>query len=135
MTVRKTKKRGGDLGKNILKGKSYTFALRAVKLYKYLCRHNEYVLSKQVLRSGSAVGALVTEAEFGQSKADFISKLSIALKEANETLYWLSLLKDSEYIDEKMFQSIKPDIEELMKLLISSIKTAKQTKLKYRSIR
>jgi len=116
------------LGRNILKEKSYAFALRVVKLYKYLCRDNEYVLSKQVLRSGTAVGALVSESEFGQSKADFISKLSIALKEANETLYWLSLLKDSEYIDEKMFQSMKPDIEELIKLLVSSIKTAKQTK-------
>jgi four helix bundle protein len=91
---------------NVLKAKSYAFALRVVKLYKYLCTHKEYVLSKQVLRSGTAVGALVSEAEFGQSKADFISKLSIALKEANETLYWLSLLKDSEFIDEKKFESI-----------------------------
>jgi len=78
------------------------------------------------LRSGTAVGALVSEAEFGQSKADFISKLSIALKEANETMYWLSLLKDSEFIDEKMFKSIQPDIEELVKLLVSSINTAKR---------
>ena len=116
------------VGKNILKEKSYAFALRVVKLYRYLCEQHEYVLSKQVLRSGTAVGALVSEAEFGQSKADFISKLSIALKEANETLYWLCLLRDSEYIDEKMFQSIKPDIEELIKLLVSSIKTAKQNK-------
>ena len=111
---------------NILKTKSYSFALRIVKLYKYLCTHREFVLSKQVLRSGTAVGALVSEAEFGQSKADFISKLSIALKEANETLYWLNLLKDSNYLEEKMFQSIKPDIEELIKLLVSSIKTAKK---------
>ncbi len=111
---------------NILKTKSYAFALRVVKLYKYLCVHKEYVLSKQVLRSGTAVGALVSEAEFGQSKADFISKLSIALKEANETLYWLSLLKDSEYIDEKMLKSIQPENEELIRLLVSSIKTAKK---------
>ena len=111
---------------NILKTKSYSFALRIVKLYQYLCSHREYVMSKQVLRSGTAIGALVSEAEFGQSKADFVSKLSIALKEANETLYWLNLLKDSEYLDEKMFQSIKPDIEELVKLLVSSIKTAKR---------
>ncbi|MEA2029311.1 MAG: four helix bundle protein [Campylobacterota bacterium] len=111
---------------NILKTKSYAFALRVVKLYKYLCRHKEYVLSKQVLRSGTAVGALVSEAEFAQSKADFISKLSIALKEANETLYWLSLLKDSEYIDEKMLKSIEPDAKELIKLLVSSINTAKK---------
>jgi len=112
--------------KSILKTKSYAFALRIVKLYKYLCTNREYVLSKQVLRSGTAIGALVSEAEFGQSKADFVSKLSIALKEANETLYWLNLLKDSEYLDEKMFESIKPDIEELIKLLVSSIKTAKK---------
>ena len=114
------------MGKNILKTKSYAFALRVVKLYKYLCNHKEYVLSKQVLRSGTAVGALVSEAEFGQSKADFISKLSIGLKEANETLYWLCLLRDSEYIDEKMFKSIQPDNEELIRLLVSSIKTAKK---------
>jgi len=74
------------------------------------------------------VGALVSEAVFGQSKADFISKLSIALKEANETLYWLSFLKDAAYIDVKMFKSIEPDIEELIKLLVSSIKTAKSNK-------
>jgi four helix bundle protein len=115
---------------NVLKAKSYAFALRVVKLYKYLCAHKEYVLSKQVLRSGTAVGALVSEAEFGQSKADFISKLSIALKEANETLYWLSLLKDSEFIDEKMFKSIQPDAEELIKLLVSSINTAKKNNAK-----
>ena len=111
---------------NVLKEKSYAFALRIVKLYKYLCIHKEYVLSKQVLRSGTAVGALVSEAEFGQSKADFISKLSIGLKEANETLYWLKLLKDSGYLEEKMFESIKPDVDELIKLLIASINTAKK---------
>ncbi len=88
--------------------------------------YKKYVLSKQVLRSGTAVGALVSEAEFAQSKADFISKLSIALKEANETLYWLSLLKDSEFIDEKMLKSIQLDAEELIKLLVSSINTAKR---------
>ena len=115
---------------NVLKAKSYAFALRVVKLYKYLHTHKEYVLSKQVLRSGTAVGALVSEAEFGQSKADFISKLSIALKEANETLYWLSLLKDSEFIDEKMLNSIQPDAEELIKLLVSSINTAKKNNAK-----
>jgi len=110
---------------NILKTKSYAFALRVVKLYKYLCANREYVLSKQLLRSGTAVGALVSEAEFGQSKADFVNKLSIALKEANETRYWITLLRDSEYLNEKMFESINPDIEELIRLLVSSIKTAK----------
>jgi len=115
---------------NILKSKSYAFALRVVKLYKYLNDNKEYVLSKQLLRSGTAVGALVREAEFGQSKADFISKLSIALKEANETHYWLSLLRDSGYIDKKMYDSISPETEELIRLLVSSIKTAKRNREK-----
>ncbi len=117
--------------KNILKERSYAFAIRVVKLYKYLCSEKrEFVLSKQVLRSGTAVGALVHEAEFGQSKADFINKLSIALKEANETSYWLSLLKDTEYISHKMSQSIKNDSDELIKLLVSSIKTSKKNNRK-----
>ena len=120
---------------NILKSKSYAFALRVIKLYKYLCANREYVLSKQVLRSGTAVGALVSESEFGQSKADFVSKLSIGLKEANETLYWLSLLKDSQYINEVMFESIKSDNEELIRLLVSSIKTSKVSMNEKRKIK
>ena len=119
-----------NMKESILKKRSYAFALRVVRLYKYLCKHKEFVLSKQVLRSGTSIGALVSEAEFGQSRADFISKLSIALKETNETIYWLSLLRDSSYIDEKAFDSIYPDAEELMRLLISSIKTAKQNSKK-----
>ena len=112
--------------KNILRDKSFAFALRCVKLYKYLCNEQrEYVLSKQLLRSGTAIGALISEGEFAQSRADFVNKLSVALKEANESLYWLSLLSESEYINQKMFESIKPDNEELIRLLISSIKTAK----------
>ena len=84
-----------------LKDKSYAFAIRIVKLSQFLQREKkEYVLSKQNLRSGTAIGALIREAEFGQSKADFISKLSIALKEANETDFWLSLLKDTGYINQ-----------------------------------
>jgi len=115
---------------NILKSKSYAFALRVVRLYKYLSDNKEYVLSKQLLRSGTAVGALVREAEFGQSKADFTSKLSIALKEANETHYWLSLLRDRGYIDERMYDSILAEIEELIRLLVSSVKTAKKNREK-----
>jgi len=112
---------------SLLKQKSYDFALRIIKLYKYLCdEKKEYILSKQVMRSGTAIGALVSEAEFAQSKADFINKLSIALKEANETDYWLNLLKDSSYLSTQMFDSIEPDIKELIKLLVSSVKTAKQ---------
>ena len=112
-----------------LRIKSYAFAIRIIKLVKYLnSNKKEYILSKQVLRSGTAIGALVREAEFGQSKADFINKLSIGLKEANETNYWLSLLKDSDYISYPEFQSISSDCEELMKILITSIKTAKNNK-------
>ncbi len=113
------------MGENILRTKSYAFALRIVKLNQYMNEHKEYVLSKQVLRSGTAIGALIREAEFAQSKADFINKLSIALKEANETEYWLILLKDGGYITEKMHGSLQPEISELIKLLVSSIKTAK----------
>lgn len=112
--------------KNVLKEKSYDFALETIKIYKYLCdTKKEYVLSKQFLRSGTAIGALIREAEFGQSKADFISKLSIALKEANETNYWLSLLKDSGLVDDKIYMENNPKITELIKLLVASIKTAK----------
>lgn len=112
---------------NILKEKSFLFALRIVKLAKYLnMDKKEYVMSKQVLRSGASVGALICEAEYAQSKPDFIHKLSIGLKEANETYYWLRLLREGEYISEIMFNSIKPQSNELIKLLISSIKTAKE---------
>ena len=112
---------------NILKEKSYAFALRVVKLAQYLNgRQKEYVLSKQVLRSGTAIGALVSEAEFAQSRPDFVNKLSIGLKEANETYYWLKLLHEGKYISDAMFNSIKPQIKELIKLLVTSIKTAKE---------
>jgi|SRR5690606_1311840 len=112
---------------NIVMNKSYVFALRIIKLYKHLvAEQKEYVLSKQVLRSGTAVGALVKEAEHAQSKADFINKMNIALKEANETEYWLMLLKDSDYLDEKSFLSIHADSSELIKLLASIVKTSKQ---------
>jgi four helix bundle protein len=107
--------------------KSIDFAIRIVKLSKYLNEvKREYVLSKQVLRSGTSIGALVREAEHGESKADFVHKLSIALKEANETDYWLELLHKSEYIDTKEYQSITFDNIELLKLLTSIIKTTKE---------
>ena len=115
------------MAESILKDKSYLFAIRIVKLYQYLCvEKKELVLSKQVLRSGTAIGALVREAEFGQSRADFRSKMSIALKEANETDYWLNLLKDTGYINEKMFESISLDCLELIKILVSTVKTTKE---------
>ena len=111
---------------NVIRDKSFAFALRIVKLYQYLTgQKKEYVLSKQLLRSGTAIGALVREAKQAESKADFIHKLAIALKEANETDYWLELLHQSGYIDSKGFQSISTDAEELLKLLTSIIKTAK----------
>jgi four helix bundle protein len=78
------------------------------------------------LRSGTAIGALIKEAEFGQSKADFINKMSIALKEANETDYWLHLLKDTDFLNEKMFESISADCVELIKMLVATVKTSKQ---------
>ena len=114
---------------SVVKEKSYSFALRIIKVFKFLNKEqHEFVLSKQVLRSGTAVGALVKEAEHAQSKADFINKMNIALKEANETEYWLLLLKDSEYIDEKSFNSIHQDCSELIKLLASIVKTSKEKK-------
>jgi four helix bundle protein len=112
-----------------IKFKSYQFAIRIIKAYKYLSsEQKEFVLSKQMLRSGTAVGALIREAEHAESKADFIHKLNISLKEANETEYWLMLLHDTEYLDEKSFNSIVSDCQELIKMLISIIKTSKKPK-------
>lgn len=105
--------------------KSYSFALRTVKMSEYLKNQSEYILCKQVLRAGTAIGALIRESEFAQSDADFVNKLSIALKEANETDYWLNLLKDSDYIDEISFSSMENDCNELIAMLVSSIKTVK----------
>ena len=111
---------------NIVIDKSYAFALRIIKLYKYLAdTHKEYIISKQVLRSGTAIGALLSELVYAQSKADFINKAHVALKEANETAYWLSLLKDSEYISIDSYNSIYIDCNELIKLLVSIVKTSK----------
>jgi four helix bundle protein len=113
--------------KSILREKSYLFAIRIVRLYRFLCdEKKEFVLSKQLLCSGTAIGALIKEAEFGQSKADFINKMCIALKEANETDYWLHLLKDTDFLNEKMFESISADCVELIKMLVSTVKTSKQ---------
>ena len=112
----------------IVRDKSFSFALRIIKLSKYLNEQKkEYVLSKPVLRSGTAVGALIREAEQGESKADFIHKLAIALKEAKETEYWLALLFHSDYVEEKSYLSINADVEELIKLLVSIIKTSKHS--------
>ena len=113
---------------SIVMSKSFAFALKIVKIYKFLSgEKHEYVLSKQVLRSGTAVGALIKEAEHAQSKADFINKMNIALKEANETEYWLMLLKESEYLNENQYKSLVEDCKEILRLLISIVKTTKQT--------
>ena len=102
------------MSKSILKDKSYSFAIRIVRLNQFLCtEQKEFVLSKQLLRSGTAVGALVREAEFGQSRADFRSKMAIALKEANETDYWISILKDTDYLDTQLFESLQSDCKEI----------------------
>jgi four helix bundle protein len=115
-----------NMNKGIVRDKSFAFALRIVKLYKYLTADKkEYVLSKQVLRSGTAIGALVREAEQAESKNDFIHKLAIALKEAAETEYWLELLFRSDYLEEKSYLSIHSDLKELLRLLTSIIKTSK----------
>lgn len=108
--------------------KSYAFALRIIRLYKWLVQeHKEFTLPKQLLRSGTAIGALIKEAEHAQSKADFLNKMNIALKEANETEYWLMLLKDAGYLSEKEFISINVDCQELIKLLISIVKSTKKS--------
>ena len=116
---------------SILKDKSKAFALRIIRLYKHLVNtKNEYVLSKQILRSGTSIGANVAEAFYAQSDADFISKLSISQKETSETIYWLELLQESDYISEVDFNSINTHAIELMRILTSSIKTMK-TKLNH----
>ncbi len=112
---------------NILKEKSFAFAVRVVNLHKYLRKqHGEYILSQQLIRSGTSIGATIREAEHAESLKDFIHKLSVGLKEANESKYWLDLLYAASLINKKMFDSINNDCEELLKLLIASIKTSKQ---------
>ena len=107
--------------------KSYLFGVRIVKMVKYIkCTPKEYGMLNQVFRSGTAIGALVSEAAYAQSQADFINKLSVALKECNETLYWLNILKDTEYLNEKEYESMNTECREVLALLISSIKTTKQ---------
>lgn len=113
---------------NIIKDKSFAFALRVVRCYKFLVENKEFVLSKQLLRSGTAVGALVREAEHAESKADFIHKMAIAQKEANETKYWIELLYQSNYLDASQYDSIIIDIKELNKILASIIITSKEKK-------
>ena len=112
---------------NIVVDKSKTFAVRIVRLYQYLCgEKKEFVLSKQILRSGTSIGANVKEAIRGQSKADFSAKMNIALKEASETEYWLELLVETEYISKQQFESVYEDCIELIKLLTSIVKSSRR---------
>ena len=114
---------------SIIDKKSKAFALRIIKLYKQLREvDKEFVLSKQILRSGTSIGANARERKNSQSKADFINKLSIALKEADETQYWLELLYESSIINENIFCSLNNDLKEIIAIITSSIKTAKQNK-------
>ncbi|WP_456392398.1 four helix bundle protein [Nitratifractor sp.] len=105
---------------------SYRYALRIVKLHEYLDAKRHFVLSKQILRSGTAIGALVAEAQYAQSSADFINKLHVALKEANETLYWLRLIHDSGYLPEKLYLSLRSELESIIRVLTKSIITMKE---------
>ena len=108
---------------NIIKDKSFQFAVRVVKLCKYLnSSKKEYILSKQLLKSGTSVGAMIREAEFAESKADFIHKLAISQKEINETIYWLELLCETEYISDEEFKSLNNDAIEVIKILTAILK-------------
>jgi four helix bundle protein len=112
--------------KNIIQEKSFCFALRIIKLYKYLKDNkNEYVLSKQLLRSGTSIGVNIEESIGGQSKNDFVSKISVAYKEARETLYWLKLLKASNYLNQKQSESLINDCEEIIRIITKIQKTMK----------
>ncbi len=114
------------MSKNIVKEKSVRFAIRIVKLYKFLTdEKHELVMSKQILRSGTSIGANIAESNNAISKKDFLSKLYIALKECSETLYWLDILYQTEYLDETQYRSLQADCEELYRLLQSITKTIK----------
>ncbi len=116
---------------SIVENKSFEFAVRIVNLYKHLtAEKKEYTISKQLLKSGTSIGANVCEGEQGQSKADFYAKMSIALKEAKETYYWLRLLYATDYMTEKEFNSIENDIKEIIALLTSICKTTQQSQMK-----
>ena len=114
---------------NVIVEKSLDFAVRIVNLYKFLRReHHEYVMSKQILRSGTSIGANVSEAERGQSRADFTAKMNIALKEANETQYWLKLLYRTDFISRSQYDSLYKDVDELLKILTAICKSSVQGK-------
>ncbi|HNX21396.1 MAG TPA: four helix bundle protein [Bacteroidales bacterium] len=112
--------------KSPLVEKSYLFAIKIVKsVYLVQNSKKEYILTKQLIRSGTAIAALISEGQYAQSPADFINKFSVSLKEANETKFWINLLKDTEFIDIHVFESLIFDLEEIISMLVSSIKTLK----------
>lgn len=114
---------------SILNTKAKAFALRIVRLFRYLKGRKESVIAKQVLRSGTSIGANITEGRYAQTRADFATKYSIALKEAAETLYWLELLRDGEFVENsENFQSLMDDCDELIRILTASIKTVRESK-------
>jgi four helix bundle protein len=117
---------------NIIVEKSFGFAVRVVRLYRFLVKeHNEYVLSKQLLKAGTSIGANVNEGRHAQSRGDFLSKMNIALKEAVETEYWLKLLVETEFLTEKQGESIRTDCEEIIKILHAIVKTTKNNPSPY----
>ena len=117
------------MGENVIVERSMDFAVRIVNLRKYLTKeHNEHVMSKQLLRCGTSIGANIAEAQRGQSKADFVAKMSIALKEANETEYWLKLLYRTQYLSKEQYESINKDIQELLGILVSICRTGNANK-------
>jgi four helix bundle protein len=113
--------------KALLKDKSMNFAIRVVNLSKVLRLRNEFIISKQLIRSGTAIGALIREAEFAESKPDFLHKLHISLKEANETQYWIELLFKTKYLTEDEYKSIFFDVNELVKMLVAITKKLKES--------
>ena len=113
------------MDRNVAVEKSFEFAVRIVNLYKYMLReHKEYVMSKQLLRCGTSIGANVAEAQRGQSKADFAAKMNIALKEANESQYWLKLLFRTDYLTKDQYESMNGDVQELLSILTAICKTS-----------
>ncbi len=119
---------GTSREKSVLEEKSYRFSIRIVRLSQYLRdKKKDFVLQRQILRSGTAIGALVSEAKFAQSRADFLNKLTIAPKEANETRYWINLLYDTDFLNAAMHRSLSSDIDEIISLLVSITKKLKTT--------
>lgn len=122
--------RSDNVAENIIADKSFKFAIKTIEIYKYLISKNEYVLSKQLLRSGTSIGANVREAIDGQSKKDFLSKMNISLKEAKETEYWIELLIETNYLDEQKHKDYLSNCKELCRILNSIVKSSKESLLK-----